>query len=123
MSEADPDLTLLKLLWIVKSGEVLIRMKGVDVLAVRRTGADPEIDVIDMESLEFLTPPITPLFLEKLRKMSRNLSAVQRNIRFLLNGRLVLNFGSRGTVLKDLEGFIGLTLKRGEELLRGRKSR
>lgn len=112
MSESEADRTFFNFLWFIQGGKILLRSDGLEIFSISRNGPDPEIDIRNIESLRKLIPPLTPLFMEKMRKVSKNLASSDRNIRVTVNGDLFLNMGSRGTILKDMEGFMGMVMKR-----------
>lgn len=123
MSDTDPDLFLFKFLRLVKGGQVLIRRNGIDTVTLRNNGVDPEIDILELDSIKEFLPPVTPSFMEKMHRMSKDLAADNINICLKVNSKLFLNLGSRGAVLKDIEGFAGLLMKRVGQFKRNRGSR
>ena len=123
MSESDLDEAFVGLLWLVKGGKILVRRNGVDVISIGRVDSDPAVDIMDINSVESMMPSINPVFMERMRKLSRKLASSNRNVVLTVNRDLFLNFGSKGTIFKDVEGFANLLVKRIGQLLKGRDSR
>lgn len=121
MSEVDSDLSLVKLLWLIKGGKLLIRRNGVDAFSISSNGLEPVIDIRNMDSTRELIPPVTPIFMERMRKLSRKMASSDVNFRITVDGDLFLNMGSKGTTLKDMEGFASVLMKRFSQLKDGRK--
>lgn len=121
MTRNDPDQSLLELLWLVKGGRLRVKRGGIDAFFLTHNGVDPEIDIHDLDAMKTFLPPITPSFMERMRKLSRRMAESDRNVRVTFEGKLFLNFGSRGTVIRDVEGFAGMVLKRARDLRKNRK--
>lgn len=121
MNESDLDQALINLLWFIKNGTISIRRNGIDIISLGSTGEEPIVDLLDIESLRQIMPPISAPFMERMRKMSRKLAASGRNVRVMVEGDFFLNMGSKGTVLKDLEGFVGMFVNRLSRFVKGGK--
>lgn len=112
MNDSDADQALFKLIWLVKGGSLLLRRNGLDTASVSHNGVDPEIDILDVDSAASLMPPINPLFMERMRRISRRFAELDMNVKVLVNGNLFLNMGSKGTIFRDIEGFAGMFMNR-----------
>ncbi len=112
MSEVDEDLSLAKILWFIKGGKILVRRDGVDIISIRSNGVEPEVDLLNLDSLVELMPVKAPLLMERMRKLSRKMAGSDLNIKVTVNGDLFLNMGKEGSTLKDLEGFASVLMKR-----------
>lgn len=121
MSESETDLDIFKFLWFIQGGEFVLRRDGINALSISRNGPDPEIDILDINSLRTLVPPINPAYMERMRKISRELAASGKNLRVMVDGDFFLNMGSKGTVLKDLEGFAGMFMNRISKFIKMKK--
>jgi hypothetical protein len=120
MTRNDPDQSLIKLLWFVKGGRLRVGRDGTEAFYLTHNGVDPEIDIRDLDALKSLLPTVNPSFMERMRKLSKRMAASNRNVRITVNGRLFLNLGSRGTVVKDIGGFARIVLHRAKELRKNR---
>ena len=112
MSEVDQDLSLIRLLWSIKSGKLLILRNGVTTISISSNGVDPEINLLDMNSMRELIPPLTPIMMERMRRLSKKMAGSAMNVQVNVDGDLFLNMGSKGSTLKDLEGFASVLMKR-----------
>ena len=112
MSEVDQDLSLVKLLWFIKGGKLLVRRNGIDTVSISSNGVDPEINLLDMDSIIGLIPPMSPILMERMRRLSKKMAGSAMNVRINVDGGLFLNMGSKGSTLKDLEGFASVLMKR-----------
>lgn len=121
MTQNDYDRYLFEILQLVTGGRLRVKRNGIDTIFITHNGVDPEIDIRDIDSLKTLLPPITPSFLERMRQLSKEMATANRNVRISSDGDLFLNMGSRGTVIKDLEGFAELALKRADQLMKNRR--
>ena len=121
MIRNDPDQSLLNLLWLVKGGRLRVRRGSVDAFLLTHNGVDPEVDIRDLDAMKTFLPHLSPSFMERMRKLSRRMAKNDRNVRITVNGKLFLNFGSRGTVVRDIEGFAGMVFKRAKDLRLNRK--
>ena len=123
MSEADQDLDLVKQLWFIRGGKIIIRMNGADIVSIISKGAEPQIDILNMDSLIELISARTPFLMDRMRRLSRKMAVSGLNIRVTVNGDPFLNIGKEGSALKDLEGFANMLVKRLNQVKFKRKSR
>lgn len=121
MTRSDPDQDLLRLLWLVRGGRLCVNRNGVEAFHITHNGVDPELDIRDLDALKSLLTPISPSFMERMRKLSKKMAESNKNIVITFEGKQFLNFGSRGTLVKDVEGFAGMLLKRVKELSKRQK--
>lgn len=123
MSE-DPDLALLELLWSIKGGSLSIKSNGKEQLSISRTGDSPEIDVHDLDYVLSMMPnPRTMPLMEKLRRLSRDLSKADRNLIIKIEGEPFMNFGKQQNILSDVENFADLFMKKAGSFLKEGRTR
>ena len=119
----DPELAALRLLWAVKGGSVLIRVNGMEILTLSRSGEYPQINILDLDTVASMMPDLNVVFMERMRKLSRKLSREGRNIKIDIDGHLFMNFGSQQNPIKDVGSFLDIMVKRAEKILAGQRKR
>lgn len=121
MIEGGSDEFLVNLLWCVKGGEITIGKNGVDVFSLNFNGAEPVLDIKDFDTFRDFTPQFNVNFLERVKELSKNISAKGRNLRVTNHGDLILNLGKGATSLNSIEKLAGLMLRRTRKIIKNRK--
>ncbi len=123
MIEDDLNNLLINLSWCVIGGELIIARNGHSILSISSKGSDPELDILDIDALKVILPPINLNFLEKITKISRSLSKKGKNLKVSSHGALIINLGTKARALNSAEKLAAFVLEKTTKRFHGKKSK